>query len=162
MNLKTAKGSLSQRFRQLLVGMSILTISGYVAAEIQVGDAWVRATVPGQQSTGAFMTLTADSDSKLVGAASPAAKIVQIHQSTLHNDVMSMHEVKFLALPAGKTVKLGAQGYHVMLMNLKSQIKEGDRVPLTLTVENARGEKESIQLQVPARALSSAEHDMMN
>ncbi|WP_148053272.1 copper chaperone PCu(A)C, partial [Pseudomonas frederiksbergensis] len=92
-------------------------------------DAWVRATVAGQQATGAFMTITASSDSKLLSVQSPVAKTVQIHQSTMKNDVMSMQPVEFVALPAGKAVALAPHNYHVMLIDLVGQVKEGDKVP---------------------------------
>lgn len=107
------------------------------------------------------MDLTASSDSKLVEVQSPVAKNVQIHQSSMHNDVMSMQQVDALALPAGKKVSLDSHGYHVMLMELTGQIKAGDTVPLTLIVENAKGEKETIKVQAQARALNAPDHSMM-
>ena len=41
---------------------------------------------------------------------------MQIHHSTIKNDVMSMEPVKSVALPASKAVTLTPQGYHVMLI----------------------------------------------
>ncbi|WP_248795897.1 copper chaperone PCu(A)C [Pseudomonas sp. MWU13-2105] len=132
-------------------------------AETRVDDAWVRATVPGQPSTGAFMRITASDNAKLLEAKSPAAKVVQIHQSKMENDVMSMQPVDFVPLPAGKTVAIEPEGYHVMLIDLAGQVKEGDEVPLTLVVENAKGVKESIEVKARARALNSmAEHGDMH
>ena len=86
---------------------------------------------------------------------SPVAKTVQIHESKMENDVMSMQQVPSIALPAGKTVNIEPEGYHVMLIDLVGQIKEGDNVPLTLIVEDSKGIKESIEVQAQARALSS-------
>lgn len=148
-----------QCIKKLTLGLSLLMLAGHAAAQTQVSDAWVRATVPSQQATGAFMTLTADSDSKLLSVASPVAKTVQIHQSSMKDDVMSMQQVESVALPAGKAVNFDPHGYHVMLIDLTGQVKEGDKVPLTLTIENAKGEKESIQVEAPARALNAPEHD---
>ncbi|QHD01848.1 transporter [Pseudomonas sp. S04] len=148
------------RIKQLLLGVSLLGLALQASAQTQVDDAWVRATVAGQQATGAFMTLTASTDSKLLGVQSPAAKIVQVHQSTMKNDVMSMQPVESVALPAGKAVSFDPHGYHVMLIDLVAQVKEGDSVPLTLIVENAKGEKESIEVQAPVRALNMADHKM--
>ena len=148
------------RIKQLLLGISLLGLALQASAQTQVDDAWVRATVAGQQATGAFMTLTASTDSKLLGVQSPAAKIVQVHQSTMKNDVMSMQPVESVALPAGKAVSFDPHGYHVMLIDLVAQVKEGDSVPLTLIVENAKGEKESIEVQAPVRALNMADHKM--
>jgi len=133
-----------------------------VSAQTQVNDAWVRASVAGQQSTGAFMTLQADSDSKLLSVQSPVANTVQIHQSSMKDDVMSMRQVDSVALPAGKPVSFDPHGYHVMLIDLTAQVKEGDKVPLTLIVENAKGEKETIQVQAEARALGMVDHSKMH
>ncbi|ROL63389.1 transporter [Pseudomonas protegens] len=149
------------RIKSALLMLSLLGLAGTAGAATQVDNAWVRATVPGQHASGAFMDLTASSDSKLVDVQSPVAKNVQIHQSSMHNDVMSMQQVDAVALPAGQKVSLDTHGYHVMLMELVGQIKAGDKVPLTLTVENAKGEKESIKVEAQARALNAPDHSMM-
>ncbi|WP_338647402.1 copper chaperone PCu(A)C [Pseudomonas sp. ML2-2023-3] len=135
--------------------LSLLGMSLQVNAQTVVDDAWVRATVAGQPSTGAFMHITASSDSKLVEVQSPVAKTVQIHESKMENDVMSMQPVASVALPAGKSVAIVPEGYHVMLIDLVGQIKVGDQVPLTLIVEDSKGVKESIEVKAQARALNS-------
>lgn len=135
--------------------LSLLGMSLHVSAQTVVDDAWVRATVAGQPSTGAFMHITASSDSKLIEVQSPAAKTVQIHESKMENDVMSMQPVASVPLPAGKSVAIVPEGYHVMLIDLVGQIKVGDQVPLTLIVEDSKGVKESIEVKVQARALNS-------
>ena len=139
--------------------LSLLGMSLHVSAQTTVDDAWVRATVAGQPSSGAFMRLTSTTDSKLVEVKSTAAKTVQIHESTLHNDVMGMQPVGSVALPAGKTVNIEPEGYHVMLIDLHKQIKVGDTVPLTLVVEDSKGVKESIEVKAQARALNSMPMD---
>lgn len=141
-------------------GLSLLGLAFQASAQTTVDDAWVRATVPTQTASGAFMTLTADSDSKLLSVASPVAKDVQIHEMTMKNDVMSMGPVQSVDLPAGKAVAFDPNGYHVMLMGLTGQLKEGESVPLTLTVENAKGEKETLEVKAPVRALTNMQgHD---
>ncbi|EJM10448.1 hypothetical protein PMI21_05280 [Pseudomonas sp. GM18] len=148
--------------KQLALGLSLIGMAWQVSAQTQVNDAWVRATVAGQHSTGAFMTLQADSDSKLLSVQSPVANTVQIHQSSMKDDVMSMSQVESVALPAGKPVSFDPHGYHIMLMDLTAQVKEGDKVPLTLTVENAKGEKETIKVDAEARALGMHDHSKMH
>lgn len=138
--------------RVLLV--SLLTAASAPAfAQTRVDDAWVRTSVPGQPSSGAFMRITADTDSKLLSVSSPVAKDVQIHEMSMTNDVMRMGPVDSVPLPAGKTVSLDPDGYHVMLMGLVGQIKAGDQVPLTLTVEDAKGVRETLEVNAPARAI---------
>lgn len=158
MNATVIKTAVNVRLKQTALGLCLLGLALQVSAKTQVEDAWVRATVAGQQATGAFMTVTASSDSKLISVQSSAAKTVQIHESTMKNDVMSMQPVAFVALPAGQAVTLNPHGYHVMLIDLVGQVKAGDLVPLTLTVENGKGEKESINVEAQARALNRPDH----
>ncbi|MNT96523.1 hypothetical protein D3C72_2386360 [compost metagenome] len=74
---------------------------------------------------------------------------------TMDNDVMGMKQVHSVDLPAGKAVSLDPNGYHVMLMKLKQQIKEGEQVPLTLVIEDAKGQKQTLEVKAPVRALNA-------
>ena len=91
----------------------------------------------------------------LVGAASPAAGITEIHEMKMDGGVMSMRAIPRLELPAGKPVQLGPGGYHVMLINLKQPLKKGDSVPLTLQVEGKDKKVETIQIKAEVRDLTS-------
>lgn len=146
--------------KRAVFGLSLLGLAFQVSAQTKVDDAWVRATVPAQSASGAFMIVTADSDSRLLSVASPVAKDVQIHEMTMKNEVMSMGPVKSVDLPAGKAVSFDPNGYHVMLMGLTGQLKEGESVPLTLTVEDAKGQKQTIEVKAAVRSLTNMEgHD---
>ena len=124
-------------------------------AEVTVAEAWVRATVPAHKATGAFMHLKSDADARLVSAASPVAGVVEIHEMLMDKDVMKMSRIDGLDLPAGQSVELKPGGYHVMLMDLQAQVKEGDAVPLTLVVENKDGSRQTLEVTAPARALNA-------
>ncbi len=104
---------------------------------LTVSQAWVRATVPGQEVSGAFMNLTSKTNARLIKAESPVAEIVEIHSMSMNNGVMQMREIKELELPAGKTVQLAPGGFHIMLINLSRQLKAGDSVPIKLTIKGA-------------------------
>ena len=142
-------------FTTSLLAALVLLGSAAAHAEVTVAEPWVRATVPAQKATGAFMQLESDADARLVSAASPVAGVVEIHEMVMDKDVMKMNRVDALALPAGQAVELKPGGYHVMLMDLKGQVKEGDQVPLTLTVENKDGSRQTIELTAPARPLNA-------
>ena len=119
-------------------------------AEVVVTGAWVRATVPNQQATGAFMQLTAKSGSKLVGVSSPVAGVAEVHEMKMDGDVMKMRAVPGgLPLPAGKTVELKPGGYHVMLMDLKAALPKDSTIPLTLVFKDAKGVQSKLELKVP-------------
>jgi copper(I)-binding protein len=126
-----------------------------VMAQVTVKDPWVRATVSAQKATGAFMQITSVQDVRLVEASSPVAGVVEVHEMVMEKDVMKMRAVKGLDLPAGKTVELKPGGYHVMLMDLKQQMKEGDTVPLTLVVEGKDKKRSTIEVKAPVRPLTA-------
>ena len=102
-------------------------------ADVSVAEPWVRATIPAQKATGAFMQLKSDADARLVSVASPVAGVVEIHEMVMDKDVMKMNPVSGLDLPAGQAVELKPGGYHVMLMDLKAPLKANTTVPLVLT-----------------------------
>lgn len=122
------------------------------AAPVEASGAWVRAAVPGQSGTGVFMKLTSQAPLKLVGVATPAAGVAEVHEMKLEGDTMKMRGVPALDLPARQAVELKPGGYHVMLMDLQQPIRVGGSVPLTLTFEDAKGVKSTLALQVPVQA----------
>ena len=141
-------------FMAACVAASTFLLSHTAMAQLTVKDAWVRATVAQQKATGAFMQLLSAQDAKLVAAQSPVAGVVEVHEMALDGGVMKMRAVPSLALPAGKAVELKPGGYHVMLMDLKGQVKDGDTVPVTLVVEGQDGKRQSIEVKAPARTMA--------
>jgi copper(I)-binding protein len=123
-------------------------------AEVTVTDPWVRATVPAQKVSGAFMQLRSAKAARLVEVKSPVAGRVEIHEMAMQGQTMRMRAIEGLDLPAGQPVNLASGGYHVMLFDLQRQLKEGEQVPLTLTVQGADGKRESIAVQAPVRPLT--------
>jgi periplasmic copper chaperone A len=140
--------------QRLVLSVSALFLSVAASAQVTVKDAWVRATVAQQKATGAFMQLESKQDAKLVSAQSPVAGVVEVHEMAMEGGVMKMRAVPNLALPAGKAVELKPGGYHVMLMDLKGQVKDGDTVPVTLVVEGKDGKRQSIEVKAPARTMA--------
>jgi hypothetical protein len=130
-------------------------------AQVQVKDPWTRATVPQQTATGAFMKLESAQDARLVQASSPAAGVVEIHEMKMEGGVMKMRAVPSVAIPAGKGVELKPGGYHVMLMNLKAQVKEGDAVPITLVIEGKDGKRQTLEVKATARPIAATGHGAM-
>ena len=83
----------------------------------------------------------------------------------MNNGVMTMRPLdKGLAIEPGKTVKLAPGGYHLMMMDLKSPLKQGDKLPVTLEFEKAGKVKVSFEVQgigaqAPAGTGHSGGHD---
>ncbi|MBK6651965.1 MAG: copper chaperone PCu(A)C [Betaproteobacteria bacterium] len=125
-------------------------------AQVDVKDAWARATVPGQKATGAFMKLTAKDGSKLVSASSPAAGVTEVHEMKMEGDVMKMRAIPGLDLPAGKTVELKPGGYHVMLMDLKAPLVKDTMVDVTLVFKDAKGMESKQEVKMPVNMAAPA------
>ncbi len=149
----------TSRVARRLGMLALITACGAQAQSIEVKDAWVRGTVPAQKVTGVFMEITGKSAVRLVGAASPVASAVEIHNMTMTNGVMKMFPVDGIDVPAGKTIRLAPGGYHVMLFGLKQQMKAGERMPLQLTFELADKKRESIDLSVEVRDIKGEKKD---
>ena len=128
------------------------------AQTVEVKDAWVRTTVPGQRATGAFMKITAKEGTRLVGASTPAAGVAEVHEMKMDGDVMKMRAVPVLELPAGKTVELKPGGFHVMLMDLKAALPKDSTVPLTLLFKDAKGVESRLELKLPVAASAPGSH----
>ena len=114
-------------------------IASPALAQITIADAWSRATAPGAKIAAGYMTIrnASRTPDKLMSASSPAADKVQTHVTVKDGDVFRMREVKGYDIPAGGSFELKPGGAHLMLVNIKAPLKEGDKVPLTLRFERA-------------------------
>lgn len=142
----------------LAAALAAFALAGQTQTTVK--DPWVRGTVATQKASGAFMHITSAAGGKLVSATSPVAGVVEIHEMAMDGNVMKMRAVPGLDLPAGKPVELKPGGYHVMLMDLKQQLKPGETVPLTLTIEGKDGKRETIEVKAPVKPLATPGHDM--
>jgi copper(I)-binding protein len=115
------------------------------AQEVRAGDltitqAWSRATPGGAEVAGGYLTIenkgsTAD---RLIGGSGDVTDRIEVHEMTTSNGVMTMRALdRGLTIEPGQTVKLAPGGYHLMMFDLKSPLKQGDKVPVTLEFEKA-------------------------
>jgi copper(I)-binding protein len=132
-----------------------LIAAGVAHAQIMIDQPWVRGTVAAQKSTGVFMRLTSDKPVSLVAAASPAAKIVEIHEMRIENNVMKMKAVPKVDIVPGKVTELKPGSYHVMLIELAKPLSKGDSVPLTLEFKDADGKSSKQDVTAEVRDLTS-------
>ena len=93
---------------------------------------------------------------RLLKAESPVAANAELHTHVKDGDAMRMRPVNDVPVPAGGTTKLEPGGYHIMLIGLKQPLKEGERLPLTLTFEKAG--KISIDVPVQKAGASGGHH----
>jgi copper(I)-binding protein len=137
---------------------AVAVAQAQTAAPLAVEGAWARAALQGQPTSAGYMTLTAKEPLTLLGASSPAAGSVELHEMKLDGDVMRMRAIDQLALPVGKAVELRPGGLHFMLMDLKAQFKPGLAVPLALRLKDARGVERTLQVSLPVSAAAPMQH----
>ena len=131
----------------------LLTMSVAVAAEsVRTMHAWVRATVPGQSVAGAYLDIAVAAPAALVAVESSVAGQAQLHAMSMDGGVMKMRPVGRIELPAHQTVSLKPGGYHVMLIDIKRQLKAGERVPLKFTLLDSHGNKSTLEVDAEVRA----------
>ncbi|HLP97683.1 MAG TPA: copper chaperone PCu(A)C [Sideroxyarcus sp.] len=126
------------------------------ADEVQVSEAWARATAPGQDSASIQFNITSKKPAALIAGSSAVAQSVEIHSMVMEGDVMKMRALEELLLPAKTQVSLGADGNHLMLIGLKQPLKAGDKVPFTLTIKFADGKKTTVKAQALVKPLETA------
>ena len=120
------------------------------AGNLVITQAWSRATPGGAKVAGGYLTVENKGTlpDRLVGGSAEIAGKFEIHEMAMNNGVMTMRQLdKGLAVEPGKTVTLAPGGYHLMLMDLKEPLKQGDKVPVTLEFEKAGKISFSLEVQ---------------
>jgi periplasmic copper chaperone A len=155
--------------RSLIISAAMLLVSvshnAYAeqAGNLHIDRAYARATMPGQTSGGAYVTIEnkgKDAD-RLISASSPAAKSVEIHTMSMDGNVMRMREVPHIDItPGAKITMKPGDGYHIMLIGIKQPLKAGDKVPLTLTFEKSG--KVDVEVLVAQKDPKATKEKMMH
>lgn len=142
-----------------LVSSAFAHAHSYQAGEVHIGHPWARATPGMSQNGAAYLTLenkgkTAD---RLISGSSPVAEKVELHTHLNENGVMKMRQVESITVDAGSSVAFKPGSYHVMLIGLRSPLKAGQRIPLTLVFEKSG--QTTVEVQVDA-VNAEAKHAM--
>jgi len=125
------------------------------AAEVKAGDlvitqAWSRATPNGAKIGSGYFTIEnkGTAADRLIGVSADIAGKVEVHEMATKDGVMTMRPLdKGLTIDPGKTIKLAPGGSHLMMFDLKSPLKQGDALPVTLEFEKAGKVKISLDVQ---------------
>jgi copper(I)-binding protein len=136
----------------LIVGWVAPTLAQTsTAMPIMVENAWARATPGTIKTGGAYMTLVdhGTSADRLIGVATPVAGKAELHVMSEDNGIMKMRPVDAVPVEPGKPTELKPGGYHVMLIDLKQPLKEGDSFPMTLTFEKAGTIQVTVKVEKP-------------
>jgi periplasmic copper chaperone A len=134
------------------------------AGDLVISQPWSRATPGSAKVAGGYLTIEnkGAAPDRLIGGTTDAAGRVETHEMAMTDGVMTMRPIDGgLAIAPGKTVKFAPGGYHLMFFDLKSQLKQGDKVPVTLQFEKAGKVNVVFDVQgVGAQAPGGAAMDM--
>ncbi len=130
--MKNSIASFRNPMRWFFVIASLL-FSAPAFAEVEVRDAWAPPSLKGSSTGVAYLTLySASEDDALISVSSTNDFIVELHTHLHEDGIMRMRKLEEIALPKGEEVVLKPRGLHLMLYKLKTPLKEGTRIPLTL------------------------------
>jgi periplasmic copper chaperone A len=123
----------------VLIVVGAATAHEFSSKDITISHPWARATPGGISVGGAYFEIKAapGNGDRLISARSTIAGSVEVHRSSIENGVAKMRHIDALAIKGGESVVLKPGGYHMMLMDLKRPLKEGDTLKFTLSFEKA-------------------------
>ena len=139
--------------------LSLGAIAG-AADSVTVQDPYVRLAPPNAPATGAFMVIRngGDKDVKVVKASNPASKVTELHTHLNEGGVMKMRPVQAIDVKAKGEAVLKPGGLHVMLIDLKAPMKEGDIVPITLSFDDGSSKQVDAKVVRPTAAAMPMDH----
>ena len=146
-----------------LLAAGLLFSAGVLAAaadNVSVQDPYVRLAPPNAPATGAFMVIknNGDKDVKVLKADNPVSKVTELHTHLHEGGVMKMRPVAAIEVKAKGQVALQPGGLHVMMIDLKAPMKEGDVVPITLTFDDGSSKQVDAKVVRPMAAGMPMEH----
>ena len=118
--------------------ISPATAADWTLGALTVSDPFARATAGRATAGGGFLTITnSGEEDRLIAAHSDVAGKTELHTHIMDGDVMKMRQVEAIDVPEKGKVEMKPGGFHVMFMQLKEPLKEGEVFPLELTFEKA-------------------------
>ncbi len=144
----------------LAFAASLAQAHSYQVGTIDIGHPYARSTAAGQPTGGGYLSLTnkGDAPDRLLSASADVSERVELHSMKMEGTVMRMRQVEAIDIPAGERVALEPGGLHIMFINLKAPLKEGDRFPMTLRFEKAGEVKVDVAVEKPAAATAGHGH----
>jgi copper(I)-binding protein len=146
-----------------LLAAGLMISAGVLAGaadNVTVQDPYVRLAPPNAPATGAFMVIKngGDKDVKVLKADNPASRVTELHTHLNENGVMKMRPVPAIDVKAKGQAVLQPGGLHVMMIDLKAPMKEGDVVPITWTFDDGSSKQVDAKVVRPMAAGMPMEH----
>ncbi|MCB1189958.1 MAG: copper chaperone PCu(A)C [Leptospiraceae bacterium] len=100
-------------------------------------NAWIKETPMDQMNSAAFLNIENNSNNpiKLLSVESDISETVELHETIYENEVMKMQMVENIVIPPKSVLELKPGSLHVMFINIKRDLKEGENISLALNFE---------------------------
>ena len=107
------------------------------AAALTVTDPWVKTADKGMSAAFGSLVNPTGADVTVVSVTTPVSPKAELHEVAGTGGMTKMRPVKGgFVVPAGGRLELRPGGFHIMLMDVKTPIRPGDRVAFTLTLKD--------------------------
>lgn len=149
------------KLKALALAGILLAPLAHAKGDIMVHDAYARATPPSAVNSAVFTTLMNHSDKErsIVSATTPAAGKVELHDVIMDGDVMKMRQVQQITIPANGEAVLKPGSLHIMLFDLASSLKEGEKIEMTLTYANGETQTFDAPVKKVMSGMKKMDHD---
>ena len=135
------------KFLAFVAGLVVAGSALAQPAQLEVSNAWARATAGSAPNGAAYVTIQSPSADRLVSASTPVAKKAELHTMSMQGMVMKMRPLSGLDVPAAKPVTLKPGGDHIMLLGLEHPLRDGQSFPLTLDFEKAGSQTVTVTVE---------------
>ena len=147
----------------VLCAAGVAAAHGATAGDVRVDHPFATPSLGGARNGAAYIATLENTGSRpdrLLRASAAVAARTELHTMSVDDGgVMRMREVAEIALAPGAAVKMRpGQGLHIMLMELKQPLKEGDSFPMTLEFERGGKVEVKVVVQVPKARDGAAAH----
>ncbi|MBN8198081.1 copper chaperone PCu(A)C [Thalassospira povalilytica] len=126
-------------FAVLATLASLFVVTNAFAADIEIKDAWAKASLGQVRNGAAFLTVVNHGGAdRIIGVRSDLADKTELHTHIMANNVMKMRQVEGgIDVPMHGEVLFKPGSYHVMMMGLKKPLEQGEMIQVTLEFEKA-------------------------
>lgn len=126
------------KLRSFAAALTLIAPLWAHAEPLTVSGAWVREGPPTTAVLAAYMQIDnpGAQDLTLVGASSAQFETVEIHRTEVVDGVARMIQQERLTVPAGGGVSLEPGGLHLMLIQSRQPLTQGDVVDIRLRLED--------------------------
>ncbi len=124
------------------------------STQVSVRDAWIGESIPGVDTTGAWLTISnAGAEDAVLEVQVEGVRRARLHAMRHADGMMTMEPLAELGLPAGGEVELSAGGNHIMLERLDEPLSAGESVQITLFLKS----RTAVRFIAPVRRRDGAQ-----